>query len=91
MPSPVVLVLVLAVLATVGAVVWTVRVLLRELARLGRDVDQLQVDVAAALDAVERDLEVTRTEADAVLGRVDQLTAARRARSRRRWRPPTRS
>lgn len=66
MPVPVVLVLVLAVLVTVGALVWTIRTLVGRLGTLGGDLDRLQRGLVPALEALQRDADVTRTELDGV-------------------------
>jgi hypothetical protein len=83
-----VLVLVVAVLATIGALVWTVRALLGRLGTLGADLDHLQRDLGPALDRVQHDADVTRVELAALGDRLDRWSDARRARRPRRWRPP---
>jgi hypothetical protein len=87
---PVVLVLVLAVLATLGALGWTVRVLVGRLRTLGGDLDRLQRDLVPALEDLQRDADVTRAELDGLGDRLEDWSDVRARRPRRRWRPPPR-
>lgn len=90
--SPVVwIVLALAVLATVGALVWTIRTLIGRLRTLGGDLDRLQHELTPALEQLQRDATVTGTELGELGDRLDRWSDARLARPRRRWRPPPRS
>ncbi|MEX1177882.1 MAG: hypothetical protein WEB09_05430 [Nitriliruptor sp.] len=74
-------------LATVGAVVWTVRALVGRLGQLGGDLDRLQRELTPALRELEAGSEVTSTELAAVSDRLEARRRVSSARSRRRWRP----
>lgn len=88
MPVPVVAALLFAALVTLVALVWMVRRLVVRMLRLARDLDRLQGDLDPALDALRREVDVTRTEVAALGDRVETNAQLRRARPRRRWRPP---
>lgn len=88
MPLPVVGALLFAALVTLLALLWMARRLLGRLLRLLRDVEQLQGSLDPALEELRREVDVTHTEVAALGERVERAAAERRARPRRRWRPP---
>lgn len=90
MPLPVVLVLAVAVLTTVGALTWTVRLLAGRLGALGADLERLERDLTPALERLQQDAAVTGTELHELGDRLDRWRTAQRARRPRRWRPPPR-
>jgi hypothetical protein len=86
-PSVVWLVLAAAVLLSIGALAWTVRTLARRLLRLGRDLDDLRLELTPALRQLEVDGEVTAAEVAAIGDRLDARARLAARRRRRRWRP----
>jgi hypothetical protein len=80
-PPVVWLVLAAAVLLSIGALAWTVRTLARRLLRLGRDLDDLRLELTPALRQLEVDGEVTAAEVAAI---GDRLDARARLAARRR-------
>jgi hypothetical protein len=86
-PPVVWLVLAAAVLLSIGALAWTVRTLVRRLLRLGRDLDDLRLELTPALRQLEVDGEVTAAEVAAIGDRLDARARLAASRRRRRWRP----
>jgi hypothetical protein len=86
-PPVVWLVLAAAVLLSIGALAWTVRTLVRRLLRLGRDLDDLRLELTPALRQLEVDGEVTAAEVAAIGDRLDARVRLAASRRRRRWRP----
>lgn len=87
MPTAVLLVLILAVLVSIGALGWTIRLLVLRLTRLGRDLDHLRLELTPALQQLEADGEVTAAEIAAIGDRLEARARASATRRRRRWRP----
>jgi hypothetical protein len=75
------------VLATVLAIVWTVRLLVGRLRTLGGDLDRLQRELTPALQQLEADSAVTTAEVAAIGDRLEARAQAQLTRPRRRWRP----
>lgn len=87
MPFAAGLLLTLLVLLSIGALAWTVRLLVHRLGRLGADLDRLRLELDPALRQVQLDAEVTATELAAIGDRLEARARAAAARPRRRWRP----
>lgn len=74
-------------LATVVALVWTVRLLVGRLRTLGGDLDRLQRELTPALRQLEADGAVTSAEVAAIGDRIEARAQVQLARPKRRWRP----
>lgn len=88
MPTGVVLAFLVAVVATLGALAWGLRLLVVRLGTLGEDLRRLEADVSPALEDLRRDAAVTTVELEALGDRLDDWRETRATRPRRRWRPP---